>query len=191
MAFNVQENAVFMHKFSKIKNRNADGIRPKQIWLSEAFIGWLWCNCRIWPNVVYFCNIVSHAVHIFFPSVLQRLDSRGIKRSSWSSERMLIYCRYGLKSSVRYCFQAKCFCYVGEKYSDGAKSGKYGGWSTSPKLRSCTTAMSTTDLNARALSWWNRTRFVSFPGRFDTDFFSQLPQPVAIVSPLIVWPFWR
>ena len=63
---------------------------------AEEFIGWLWCNCRIWPNVVYFCNIVSHAVHIFLPSVLQRLDSRGIKRSSWSSERILIYCRYGL-----------------------------------------------------------------------------------------------
>ena len=32
-----------------------------------------------------------------------------------------------------------------------------------------TAAIATTDLSAVALSWWNRTPFVSFPGRFETS----------------------
>ena len=53
-------------------------IRKIRGW-AEKFIGWLWCNGRMWPNVVLFCNIVSPAVHTLLPSVLQGLDSHGIE----------------------------------------------------------------------------------------------------------------
>ena len=65
-------------------------------------------------------------------------------------------------ASVRYCFPDKWFFHVGEQKIDGAKSGEYGGWSTSSKPQSRTAAIATTDLCAGALSWWNRTPFVSF-----------------------------
>ena len=46
---------------------------------AEKFIGWLWCNGRIWPKCGFVSNIVSPAVHTLLLSVLQRLDSRGIE----------------------------------------------------------------------------------------------------------------
>ena len=48
------------------------------------------------------------------------------------------------------------------KRSDGAKSGEYGGWSTSSKPQSCTAVSATTALCVGALSWWIRTSFYSW-----------------------------
>ena len=50
------------------------------------------------------------------------------------------------------------------KWSDGAKSGEYGGWPTSSKPQSRTAAIATIYLFAGALSWWNRTPLISSPG---------------------------
>ena len=48
------------------------------------------------------------------------------------------------------------------RISDGAKSGEYGGWSTSSKLQSHTAAIATTDLCAGALSWWKQDSLCQF-----------------------------
>ena len=56
------------------------------------------------------------------------------------------------------------FMFGNTKLSDGAKSGECGGWSTISKPQSRTAAIATKDLCAAALSRWNRTPFVSFPG---------------------------
>ena len=48
---------------------------------AEKFIGWLWCNGRIWPDLVIFQHLVSNAVHTLLPLVLQRLDSHGYRSS--------------------------------------------------------------------------------------------------------------
>ena len=57
--------------------------------------------------------------------------------------------------------------------------------------QSRTAAIATTDLCAGALSWWNRTPFVSFPGRFDLIASHSWSSKLTYYSPLIVWPFWR
>ena len=62
---------------------------------AENLIGWLWCNGRIWPNVVGFFNIVSPAVHILLPSVVQHLDSCGIESLILILKKVL-NCRYDL-----------------------------------------------------------------------------------------------
>ena len=50
---------------------------------AEKFIGWLWCNGRIFFFCVTKCglffNIVSPVVHALLPSLLQCLDSLGIE----------------------------------------------------------------------------------------------------------------
>ena len=87
-----------------------------------------------------FCNIVSPAVHTLLPPVLQYLDSCRIEAL------ILIFKKSSTaditSSSVRYCFPAKCFFMLGnKKLSDVAKSGEYGGWSTSSKPQSRTAAI--------------------------------------------------
>ena len=32
-------------------------------WWAEKFVGWLWCNGRIWPNVFYFSLWSTHFFH--------------------------------------------------------------------------------------------------------------------------------
>ena len=52
---------------------------------------WLWCSGRIWPNVDYFSTyiVVTHAVHMLLPLVLQRLDSHGIEALILILEKVL------------------------------------------------------------------------------------------------------
>ena len=107
-----------------------------QVWgWAEKFIGWLQ-----WSNFTkcgfFFQHIVSPAVHTRLPSVLQRLDFRGYRSS----------------------------------HPDPRKSPQLQIWphhrsDTASKPQSRTAAITITDLCARALSWWNRTPFVSFPDR--------------------------
>ena len=67
--------------------------------------------------------------------------------------------------AIRVLYEKQMFYMLGNrKYSDGAKSGEFGIWSTSSKPQSRTAAIATTHLCAWALSWWNRTPIVSFPG---------------------------
>ena len=60
---------------------------------AEKFVGWLWCNDRIWPNMVLFFNIVSLAVHTLLPSAWQRLDSRGVQDLILILKKV-VNCRY-------------------------------------------------------------------------------------------------
>ena len=66
---------------------------------------------------------------------------------------------------VRYYFPAKCFFMLGNRKK--VISGKYGLCSTSSKPQSHTAPIPNTDVCAGALSWWNRTPFIGFPGRFE------------------------
>ena len=121
---------------------------PSFLWNTR--VGWKvhWLTMMQWSNLtkcVLFFNIVSPVVHTVLPSVLQRLDSCDIgalililKKSSTAD----------MTSSVQCCFPAKwsVFMLGNRKKSDGAKSGEYGGWSTSSKPQSCNAAIATTDL---------------------------------------------
>ena len=81
-------------------------------------------------------------------------------------QNKVLNCRYDLIIGP-ILLLSQVFLYIGEQKIAGVKSGEYGGWSTSSKPQSRTAAIATTDLCAGALSWWNRTPFVSFPGHFE------------------------
>ena len=120
-------------------------------------------------------HVVSPAVHILLPSVLQCLDSFGIRSSHpdpRKSTQLQIQCM--TSSSVWYCFPAKCFvlfCFfhVWEQKVDDAKSGEFWGWSTSSKPQSCTAAMIAAQIcvQKHCPRWWTSTFFVSFSGHFE------------------------
>ena len=116
---------------------------------AEQFIGWLGCNGRIWPNVVYFstgkklhgdyrrfCPQNAKKSPQFF---LQCLDSHGIETLILILENVLS-CRYDLIIGLILLLRQVGFFHVGEQKIDGAKSGVYGRWSTSSKPQSCTAA---------------------------------------------------
>ena len=110
-----------------------------------------------------FFNIVSPVVYTLLPSVLH-LDSHGIEALILKLKNVL-NCRYDL-IICPILIPSQVFFYVGEqKVVRSCQSGEYGGWSTSSKPQPCTAAIATTDLCAGALSWWNRTPFINFPGR--------------------------
>ena len=123
-----------------------------------------------WSNLttcgLYFTSLPCGA---HFPSELQRLVSRGLaalilileKKSRLRPQLHIII------GPIYTASQPSDFLFMlgYRKQSDGAKSGKHGGWLISSKPQSCTAATATTYLCAGALSWWNRTPFVSFPGR--------------------------
>ena len=119
-----------------------------------------WSNLTKCGLYIY-TNIVSPAAHTLLPLVLQCLDSRGIEALIIILEKVLI-CRYDLIIGP-ILLPSQVLFHVGEQKI--VKSGEYGGWSTSSKPQSRTAAIATTDLCAGALSWRNRTPFVSFPGR--------------------------
>ena len=122
------------------------------------------------------------------------LTKRGLFFSIVSPEALILILEKSstvdMKSSlVRYCFPAKCFFMLGNRQlSDDAKSGEHGGWLTGSKPLSRTTAISTRDRCAGALSWWSRTPFVSFQGRFDLIAFRTCLNKLTHYPPLIVWP---
>ena len=135
-----------------------------------------------WSNLTkcgLFFNIVSAAVHTLFPLVLQRLDSRGI-------EAFILILKIVLNCRHDFIIGPIIFFMLGNrKLGDGAKLGEYGGWSTRSKPLSHTAAIVTTDLCARALSWWNRTPFVSFPGRL-----RNVSSQYYFSKSLITYPVW-
>ena len=66
-------------------------------------------------------------------------------------------------SSGRYCFPAKCFFNIGEQMV--LNQGKLeGDQPLQSHSHAPVAAIATTDLCAAALSWWNRTPYVSFAG---------------------------
>ena len=50
-----------------------------------------------------------------------------------------------------------------------------------------TAAIATTGLCAGALSWWNRTPFVSFPGRFRNVFSTTFQSPELLIQCGFIW----
>ena len=118
--------------------------RPRIIrgW-AKKLIGWLWCNDRI---VIYF----SPAVHTLLPSVLQRLDSRGILDDLILIFEKVLNCRCDLISGpILIPSQVFFFsCWGTENSQMVPTSGECGGWSTSSKPQSRTAAIATTDLCA-------------------------------------------
>ena len=190
---------VGVHILITIRYNKAD-FKRKAMWKlitlwgwAEKFIGWLWCNGQLWPNVVYFSTKVSPAVHTL-PSALQRLDSFGIESLILilileKSPQLQIWPHH--RSDTASQPSGVFFILGSRKYSEGAKSGEYGGWSTSSMSQSHTSAITTTDLCTGAWSWWHRTPFVSFPGHFDLITFRRCLSKLAKYSPLIVWPFRR
>ena len=131
-----------------------------------------------WLNLTkcgLFFNIVSPAIHTLLLSVLQRLDSRSIVAFillSWSSKKSSTADM--TSSLVWYCFWAKCFSCWGTE-NRWCQIRRI--W-TSSKPQSRTAAIATADLCAGALSWWNRTLFISFPVRFE----------MSLVQ--LFWKFW-
>ena len=82
--------------------------------LGSTRVGWKVHRLTMmqWLNLTkcgLFLNIVSPAVHTLLPSVLQRLESRGIEALililGKSPQLQIIM----TSSSIRYCFSAKCF----------------------------------------------------------------------------------
>ena len=121
-----------------------------------------------WSNItrcgLYF-NIVS--VHTHLPSVLQRLDSGGIEALILILEKNSSTADM-TSSSNRYCFPARCCsCWGTENSQMVPNQENMEGDQPIQSHQSRTAAIATTDLCARASSWWNRTPFVSFPGRFE------------------------
>ena len=70
------------------------------------------------------------------------------------------------------------------KQSDGAKSGECGGWWTNSKP--CT-VMHSSHCNHRALSWWNRTPFISFPGRSQNVSSTTFQSPKLLTQWGFIW----
>ena len=144
-----------------------------------------------WSNLTkcgLFFNIVSPVVHTLFPLVLQRLESCCIGGLILILEKSPQHTADMISSSVQNCFPAKCFFILGNrKYSDGAKSWEYGTWSTSSKPQSCTAAIAATDLCAGALSWWNRTPFISFPGRSWNVCITTFQSPEILIECGFIW----
>ena len=102
---------------------------------------------------LYF-NTVPPAVHTLLPSVLQRLDSwyRSSHPDPRKSPQLQIWPHY--RSDTASQWQRSVFsCWGTENSQMVPKSGEYGGWSTGSKPQSRTTAIVTTDLYARALSY--------------------------------------
>ena len=88
------------------------------------------------------------------------------KRPFWSSKKSSTTDMTA--SSVRYSFTGKFFFMLENRtLSDGAKSGEYGGWSTSEKQQSCTSTIATTDLCALCRDCPGETGlpFIKFPSR--------------------------
>ena len=81
-----------------------------------------------------------------------------------------------------------CVFLVGEQKIVGwCQIRKIWRWSTSLKPQSCTTAIATTDLCARALSWWNRTPFISFPGRSWNVYSTTFVSPELLIQWRFIW----
>ena len=123
---------------------------------AEKFIGWLWCNSRIWPNVIF--NMYSLPCGPHTSSRPSRVAALGFLILT-----KVLNFRYDLIIGL----PSQVFFHVGEQKIDGAKSGEYGWLSTSSEPQLHTAAIAITDMCAGALSWWNRTLFVSFPGCFE------------------------
>ena len=100
------------------------------------------------------------------PSDVAALGYLWCRNTHPDPQNKVLNCRYDLIIGP-ILLLSQVFLYIGEQKIAGVKSGEYGGWSTSSKPQSRTAAIATTDLCAGALSWWNRTPFVSFPGHFE------------------------
>ena len=93
-------------------------------------------------------TVVSPAVHTLLPSVLQRLDSRGIEALILILKKAL-NCRYDhLIDPILLPSQVLLFSCGGTEIVRWSTSGEYGGWSTSSKPKSITSAIAITDLCA-------------------------------------------
>ena len=143
-------------------------------WKLCMWVGWKVCRLTMmqWSNLIkcgLFLNIVSPAGHTLLPLVLQCLDCCGIEALIVILKKVLncslhiydiiigpillprqVFFHFGKQKIVRWCQIRKIWRVI-----------------TSSKPQSCTAAIATTDLCAGALSWWNRTPFVSFPGCFE------------------------
>ena len=143
-------------------------------WKVHRLIMMPWSKCdQMWfvfqhslPAIVAFSRAIVAGAYVGSP--LQRIDSRGIEALILILEKVL-NCKLWPHHRSDTASQPSVFFSYWEqkKQSVGAKSEEYGGWSTSSKPHSRTAAIATTDLCAGALYWWNRTPFVSFPGRFE------------------------
>ena len=131
-------------------------------------MGWLWCNNLVEFDQMWF--IFQHKSPLpsthFFHLCCSVWIPMVAKLSSWSSKKVLKLQIYYLIIGL-ILLPSQVFLHVGEQKIDCAKSGEYGGWLTSSKPQSCTAAIATTYMCAGALSWWNRTAFISFPGCFE------------------------
>ena len=121
-----------------------------------------------WSNLTkcgLFFNAVSPAVHTLLPSVLQRLDARGIETLI-----LILNYRYDLIIGPILLPGQVLFSCLGTENSQMENNG---GWWTSFKPQSRTAAIAIADLCAGVLSRWNRTPFVSFPGHFERTLLSK------------------
>ena len=80
------------------------------------FIGWLWCNGRIWPNVVYFLHTSSIGVAALnWIPVVYKLSSWTSKKSSTTS---MIFSMHYLSDTASqpsvYVFRFSFSCWVTE-----------------------------------------------------------------------------
>ena len=131
--------------------------------LQSTRVGWKVHRLTMmqWSNLTkcgLYVNIVSPVVHTLLPSVLQRLDSCGIK--------IVLNCRYDLIVGPIIASQLSAFSSWGTENSQMVPNQEnMEGDQPSSKPQSRTATIATTDMCAGALSWWNRTPFISFPGR--------------------------
>ena len=133
--------------------------------VAEKFIGWLWCNGRIWQCGLFF-NLVSPAVHTFLPfsvAALGFLWYRSTRPDLRKSPQLQMWHHRSI-----YCFlqPSGFFFMLGNRKLD-VPNQKNTDSDQTVQTSSHTAAIATTDLCSRALSWWNRTPFFSFPGSFE------------------------
>ena len=107
-------------------------------------------------------------------------------RSSNRDPQKVLNCSYDLIIGP-ILLPSQVFFHVREQKLDGAKSGEYGGWSTSSKPQSSTATIPTIGLCAGALSWWNRTPFVSFPGRSRNVSSTTFQSPELLIQFEFIW----
>ena len=129
-----------------------------------------------WSNLTksgLFFNIVSPAFHTLPPSVLQRLDSRVIETLILILEKVL-NCRIMTGPIL---LPIQMVFHVGEqKIVRWCQIRRI--WTVINQFKATVTHSSHCNhrLVAGALSWWNRTPFVSFPGRLRNSISFQSPE---------------
>ena len=143
-----------------------------------------------WSNLTkcgLFFNIVSSAVHTLLPSVLQHWDSRGYRSSqSILIPEKVLNCSYDIIGPILLPNQVFFFSCWGTENSQMVPSQE-NMEGNQPILSHSTAAFASLELCATALSWWNRTHFVSFPGRSRNVSSTTFQSPELLIRCGFIW----